>query len=188
MNKMITIAVAGLGSRGNAYAAALGSFANRAKIVACADILPDRVERFGNKYGVMADARFQSAEEMLEAPRLADVMIIATPDRCHYAQSSSALDKSYHLLLEKPVSPILSECFELAKKAKEKSRSVIVCHVLRYTAFYRKLKALIDSGVIGDVVSIKADEKVGYWHQAHSFVRGNWANSGKSSPMILQKC
>ncbi len=188
MKDMITIAVAGLGSRGNAYAAALASFTDRAKIVACADILPDRVERFGDKYGVPSDARFSSAEEMLERERLADVMIIATPDRCHFSQAASALDKSYHLLLEKPVSPILSECFELAKKAKEKSRSVIVCHVLRYTAFYRKLKALIDSGVIGDVVSIKADEKVGYWHQAHSFVRGNWANSGKSSPMILQKC
>ena len=117
MKDMITIAVAGLGSRGNAYASALASFADRAKIVACADILPDRVERFGDKYGVMADARFQSAEEMLEAPRLADVMIIATPDRLHFSQAASALDKSYHLLLEKPVSPILSECFELAKKA-----------------------------------------------------------------------
>ncbi|MBQ7670021.1 MAG: Gfo/Idh/MocA family oxidoreductase [Clostridia bacterium] len=188
MNKYISVAVAGLGSRGYAYSYALGHFEGRAKIVACADILPDRAERFGDKFGIPEDMRFSSAEEMLRRERLADVIIIATPDRCHYRQAMAALDADYDLLLEKPVSPVLSECFEIAAKASEKSRRVIVCHVLRYTAYYRKIKELLDSGVIGDVVSIKADEKVGYWHQAHSFVRGNWANSERSSPMILQKC
>ncbi len=188
MDKCISIAVAGLGSRGNAYSYALGQLGDRVKIVACADILADRTERFGERFNVPADMRFSSAEKMLEAERLADVLIVATPDRCHYRHAMDGLERGYHLLLEKPVSPILSQCFEIAEKAHEKSRRVIVCHVLRYTAFYRKLKALTDSGVIGDIVSIKADEKVGYWHQAHSFVRGNWANSERSSPMILQKC
>ena len=188
MSKIITVAVAGLGSRGNAYSSVLKTFEDRAKIVACADILPDRVERFGDNYSVSCDMRFSSAEEMLEKGRLADVVIIATPDRRHYAQAMAALDAGYHVLLEKPVSPVLSECFEIAKKAAERERRVIVCHVLRYTAFYRRLKELVDSGDIGDIVSIKADEKVVFWHQAHSFVRGNWSNCGKSSPMILQKC
>lgn len=43
-------------------------------------------------------------------------------------------------------------------------------------------------GAVGEIQSIQAIERVGYWHQAHSFVRGNWGNAGKSSPMILQKC
>ena len=54
---------------------------------------------------------------------------------------------------------------------------IIVCHVLRYTAFYNTLKSILDSGRIGEVVSVCANENVGYWHQAHSFVRGNWRNS-----------
>ena len=41
---------------------------------------------------------------------------------------------------------------------------------------------------MGEIQSVQAIERVGYWHQAHSFVRGNWGNAGKSSPMILQKC
>ncbi len=188
MEKCITVAVAGLGSRGNAYSAALEKLGERARIVASADVLSDRVERFAKRYGVPEEGRFPSAEKMLECERLADVLIVATPDRLHFSHASAALDAGYHLLLEKPVSPVLSECFELARKAKTSSRRVIVCHVLRYTAFYRKLKSIIDSGVIGDIVSIIADEKVGYWHQAHSFVRGNWSNNGRSSPMILQKC
>ena len=50
------------------------------------------------------------------------------------------------------------------------------------------MKRLLDEGAVGDVVSIKAIENVGYWNQAHSFVSGNWRNAGLSSPMILQKC
>ena len=65
---------------------------------------------------------------------------------------------------------------------------MIVCHVLRYALFYQKLKELLDAGAVGEIQSIQAIERVGYWHQAHSFVRGNWGNAGKSSPMILQKC
>ena len=74
------------------------------------------------------------------------------------------------------------------KVAQECDRKVIVCHVLRYTPFYTKIKGLIDEGTIGEIVSVNSVENVGYWHQAHSFVRGNWRNSNTTSPMILQKC
>ena len=50
------------------------------------------------------------------------------------------------------------------------------------------MKELLDAGTIGDVVSIMAVENVGWFHMAHSFVRGNWNNSDTTSPMILQKC
>jgi len=62
-----------------------------------------------------------------------------------------------------------------------------VGHVLRYTAYTTKLKAMVDSGLIGDVVSIEHLEGVGYWHQAHSYVRGNWRNEAESPPMLLAK-
>jgi predicted dehydrogenase len=59
---------------------------------------------------------------------------------------------------------------------------------LRYTLFTQKLKKLIDEKLIGDLVNIQALEPVGYWHQAHSFVRGNWRNEKESSSMLLAKC
>jgi len=92
------------------------------------------------------------------------------------------------LLLEKPISPYIKECIEIEQVAKQYNRHVVVCHVLRYTPFYTKVKELIESGVAGDVVAVQAIEPVGYWHQAHSFIRGNWRNSEETSPMILQKC
>ncbi len=183
----ITVAVAGLGSRGNSYSACTRLLGDRFEIVAGADIIEDKRIRFSKEYNIPENMMFNSAEEMLEENRLADVMFICTLDRQHYHMAIAALNKGYHLLLEKPASPVLSECVEIAKLAEEKNLKVVVCHVLRYTSFYKKIKEIIDSGVLGRIMSVQAIEPVTYWHMGHSFVRGNWRNDAES-PMILQKC
>lgn len=187
--KQITVAIAGLGSRGkDTYAQVAKLVPDKMKIVAVADINEEKVKLAAEEFAVPAENCFNSAEEMLEKEQLADVMVIATQDRQHVGHAIPALRKGYHLLLEKPISPVLEECQELVKVAKECNRKVVVCHVLRYTPVYQKVKEILDAGTIGDVVSIMALENVGWWHQAHSFVRGNWRNKELSSPMILQKC
>ena len=189
MNRPLTIAVAGCGSRGqDTYSKILMGMKDKAVIVAAADIDPEKLEGMRRLTANPDLALFASAEDMLEAPRLADVMLICTPDRCHYAQAKAALQKGYDLLLEKPISPTARECEEIRNLALSLNRKVAVCHVLRYTAFYQKIKQLLDEGTIGRPVSLQAIEQVCYWHQAHSFVRGNWRNQGLSSCMILQKC
>lgn len=189
MGKKITVAIAGLGSRGkDTYAPAIKKFADKMELVAIADIIPEKVEVTAKDYDISPENCYTSAEEMLEKDRLADILYICTMDRQHVSQAIPALRKGYHILLEKPISPDLDECREILKVAKEEKRKVVVCHVLRYTPFYSKLKEVLDSGEIGDIVSVQAIENVGYWHQAHSFVRGNWRDSETTSPMILQKC
>ena len=189
MSKVLTIAVAGCGSRGqDTYTKILVTMQDKAKIVAAADLDPEKLAGMRKLTGIPESACYASAEEMLRHPRLADVMLICTPDRCHFSQAKAALLKDYDLLLEKPISPSAEECRELRDIAVSRGRKVAVCHVLRYTVFYQKIKQLMDSGVIGRVMNLQAIEQVGYWHQAHSFVRGNWRNKEKSSCMILQKC
>lgn len=189
MSKPVKVAIAGLGNRGReTYAKSAELHPDKMEIVAVADIDSEKVRLAAEKFNVPKEACFSSAEEMLKQEKLADVMIIATQDRQHVAHAVEALEKGYHLLLEKPVSPELEECKRLAEVAKRCGRKVVVCHVLRYTPIYQKVKELLDSGMIGDVVSVMACENVGWYHQAHSFVRGNWANSDETSPMILQKC
>ena len=187
MNSPITFAIAGFGDRGSTYASMQDLFPDQMKVVAVADLDPAKVEKARKRYGLPPDRCFSSAEEMLERSKLAEVLVVATMDRQHVDHAIPALRKGYHILLEKPISPELSRCRELLEVARECHGQVIVCHVLRYTAFYNQLKELIDSGRIGNVVSVCANENVGYWHQAHSFVRGNWRNSKETSPMILQK-
>lgn len=187
--KHITVAIAGCGSRGKeTYAKYQEQYPDRMKIVAAADIIPERLEEMQQSYGLADSQLYSSAEAMLAMGRLADVLFICTPDRLHYCIALDALRKDYHLLLEKPIAPTENECLDIARLAAERQRHVVVCHVLRYTVFYQRIKELLLSGVIGETVSIQAIEKVCYWHQAHSFVRGNWNNAERSTPMILQKC
>lgn len=187
--KQYKVAIVGLGGRGlHTYAKYQDKFPDRMKIVAIADIDSEKVKYAGDMYSVSPNLRFDSAESLLKQDKLADVLIIATQDRQHVSQALVALEKGYDILLEKPISPFLEECQKLRTAVKKSGRFILVCHVLRYTTFYRTVKKAIEEGLVGDVVSIQAIENVGYWHMAHSFVRGNWRNSNIESPMILQKC
>lgn len=189
MERKIKVAIAGLGNRGkDAYAPTAKVYKDQMEIVAIADIVPEKVKAVAEEYNVPEAMCFKSAEEMLKQEKLADVMFICTQDRQHVGHAIPALRRGYDLLLEKPISPDLEECREILRVAEEEGRKVVVCHVLRYTPFYTKLKEVIDSGTIGTVMAVQASEQVGYYHQAHSFVRGNWCNSDETSPMILQKC
>ena len=188
MSEKITFAVCGCGSRGlDAYASYQAKHPERMEVMAGADVRPERLELLRRRCGVAEERCFASAEELLAQPRLADVMIIATQDRQHVPHALAALDKGYHLLLEKPISPDLAECRALERKALETGRAVVVCHVLRYTRFYAALSDLLRRGEIGKIETIDAVEHVAYWHYAHSFVRGNWRRSDETSPMILAK-
>ena len=187
MKAPITFAIAGFGDRGSTYASMEQLFPDKMKVVAVADLDPAKVEKAKRLYHIPEERCFSSAEEMLAQEKLADVMVVSTMDRQHVGHAIPALEKGYNILMEKPISPELSKCREILEVASRCPGKVIVCHVLRYTAFYNKLKELIQGGRIGDVVTVCANENVGYWHQAHSFVRGNWRNSLETSPMILQK-
>lgn len=188
MSTPITFAICGCGARGlEAYAPYQESHPGEMKIVAGADTRPERLALLRERYGVPPECCFPSDDALLAQPRLADVMIVATQDRQHVRAALAALDKGYHILLEKPISPSLEDCRALQKKARKTGKLVVVCHVLRYTRFYAALKNLLSRGEIGKAETIDAMEHVAYWHQAHSFVRGNWRNSSETSPMILQK-
>jgi len=187
--KKITAAIAGLGGRGrDTYARYVLEFPDKIEVVAVADIDEYKRNEAAETFKIPADRCFGDVADLLKKEKLADVLFVCTPDDNHYRTSIDALRLGYHLLLEKPVATVAEECKEIAKVANEEKRHVVVCHVLRYSPFYSKVKEIIDSGDIGDIVTINAFEGVGYFHQAHSFVRGNWADTKETCPMIMSKC
>lgn len=139
------------------------------------------------EYGLSSEQLYTSWEQALAVGQIADAAIISTQDRMHYEPTLRALALGYNILLEKPMAPDIGEVIEMARAAKLHGRLLTVCHVLRYTPFWSKIKALIASGRIGQIVSVQLSENVGFYHMAHSFVRGNWRRSDDTSPMILQK-
>ena len=177
--------IIGAGSRGMVY----GTWArqNRISIAAIAEIRPDRLKAAADALDVPESMRFTDTDALFSMGKIADAAIIATMDRDHYGHVMQALDCGYDILLEKPISPDPRECMEIEAKANALGRKITVCHVLRYTPFFGRLKQIIDSGELGRVVAIKHAENIGNFHMAHSFVRGNWRNDTLSSPIIMQK-
>lgn len=186
--KKVTFAILGMGNRGTAYAAKLLKHTDKAQIVAMADNRRERLDSANKYVNLPEDRLFNDAEAILSVPKMADIMIIATQDAQHRDHAIRAMELGYDLLLEKPIANSLEDITAIYRAAKELGRKVIVCHVLRYTPFYRTAKELLRSGAIGKICSIEAAEHVGYYHYAHSFVRGNWHTCKASSPMILAKC
>ena len=184
----ITLALLGAGNRG---ADAYGHYAFRHpeefRFIAVAEPHEDRREAFAVTHGIPAEHTFATWEDLLARPRLADALIVATQDRMHFAPAMAALALGYHLLLEKPMSPVPGECLTLAEEAGRRGQILLVSHVLRYTPFFATIRRLLDEGHLGRIIAIQHNENVGYWHMAHSYVRGNWRRAEDASPMILAK-
>lgn len=184
----ITAVLIGAGDRGaKAYAPYAIEYPHEFEIVAVADPNMERLEKVAMQHKLSVDQTFETWEDLLKGEKKADVAIICTLDRFHFKPTIAALKAGYHVLLEKPMSPDPAECIEMEKVAREENRLLTICHVLRYTDFWANIKKVIAEGKIGDVVSVQLNENVEVMHMSHSFVRGNWNNKEKSSPMILQK-
>ncbi len=188
MNQPLKLACLGCGARAQTYTHLAARRPDRFQIVAGADPVAERVQRIRQISGRPDFRGFPDAAGLLAAGKLADVMIVATQDNSHYEFCRAALGLGYDVLLEKPIATRVEQVLEIEQLARQANRRVMVCFVLRFAAFYRKVREIIRSGALGEIASIQASEGVMPWHQAHSFVRGHWAVAGSSSPMILSKC
>ena len=187
-NKIVTVSIIGLGGRGGeAYGRYIDKLKDKFKITHICDINNVRLEKYGELFGVPTENRYDEEDEFFKE-KLSDVLFITTQDRMHVRMAKKALLLGYDIVLEKPVSDDPQELKELSALASQTGRMVMVCHVLRYTVAMRKLKEVLNSGAIGKLVSIDQTENVVFWHEAHSYVRGNWRNRALSTPMIMAKC
>lgn len=188
MHTPLALVCIGCGARAQTYAQLAARRPDRFTIAAGADPVAARVEKIRRIAANGGFRGFASAEELLAAGTLGDVAIVATQDNFHDEHCRGALARGYHVLLEKPIATRVDQVLAIRALAGRLDRRVMVCFVLRFAAFYRKVKEIIDSGALGEIASVQASEGVMPWHQAHSFVRGHWAAAASSSPMILSKC
>ncbi|MFA5203576.1 MAG: Gfo/Idh/MocA family oxidoreductase [Lentisphaeria bacterium] len=188
MDHPLKIVMIGAGNRGATYAKRLLDHPDKPEIVAVADPREAHRLALGTRCRIPENRRYRDWRDIAALPeRIADAVVIATPDNAHTAPAIAFANRGYHLLLEKPMAPTLAECENIVAAVKRNHVLLGVCHVLRYTPYFQKIKAVIDSGAIGDIVTVQHLESVVYWHQAHSYVRGNWRNEAESSPMLLAK-
>ncbi|MEV5026288.1 Gfo/Idh/MocA family protein [Paenibacillus sp. LPE1-1-1.1] len=185
--KKVTVAIIGAGLRGVNYLEYALQHPNELQVVAVAEPVLERRESFQARHSIPDHMCFENWDDFFAMPKLADAVLICTQDKQHFDPTMKALEAGYHVLLEKPMSPDAKECLLMGEKASQLNRVFSICHVLRYTHFFSTIKGLLDNETIGHLMSITHNENVGFWHQAHSFVRGNWSRKEDSSPMILAK-
>jgi predicted dehydrogenase len=185
----VTFSIVGAGSRAGGYLRALEeNYPDGFEVVAVAEPRKEQQELYKKKYGIPDDMIFDSHEEFSKLPRLSDVVIIATLDNMHYLPAISALEKGYDLILEKPIAVSLEEVLEIGRLGdKHPNQLVAVCHVLRHSPFFRKIKEIISEKKLGNVIDIQHNENIGYYHFAHSYVRGNWRNTEIAAPLAVAK-
>ena len=187
--KPISVVIVGMGGRASIYSAVALTNPELLKVVGVVDINPERVRQAQLMFDLPQEHCFRSVEELVAVPRIADAAINCTMDRLHVETSLPLLRHGYDLLLEKPYALNDEEGQRIISCAREHERKVMVCHVLRYTPFYRALRRVIALGTIGEVIHIHMTNQVGYQHESVSFVRGKYAREEIcGSGMLLSKC
>jgi len=183
----VTLAIIGAGSRGSGYARYATEHPDLARVVAVAEPRDAYRDRMAAQHSIPAPQVFTDWRDAAAAPKLADTVLICTQDAMHVEPAVAFAGAGYHILLEKPMATDAAGCRQIVAAVRQAGIQFAVAHVSRYTPYTQRLKAIIESGTIGDLVCLQRLEPVGYWHQAHSFVRGNWRNEAESSAMLLAK-
>jgi len=183
----VKLVIAGAGSRGRGYARYVANHPDDAQVVGVAEPIDLRRNEVATAHNIPTEHVFTDWKDMAAADKFADAVIIATQDAMHTAPALAFAKKRYHILLEKPMAPTARECKRIVAAVKKAHVIFGVCHVLRYTRYTQMLKEIVDSGAVGEIISMDLLEPVGYWHQGHSFVRGHWRNETESSSMLLAK-
>ena len=188
--KKIKAVIFGVGNRGKCYGGYAIEHPDELEIVQVMDTNATALEYAKKLFNLSDDACFTSFEEWKEkAPKIADVVFNCTMDQYHYETTKPLFEMGYDVLLEKPISVHPKELNELLLESRKYNKKFAVCHVLRYAPFYRKVKEILLSKEIGDLVSLEMAEHVYIPHFLASYVRGKWKSESEcGSPMIMAKC
>lgn len=185
---MIRLAAIGLGNRTRKYLEYVQAHPEEVSLVAVVE--PDDIRRkaVAAGFGLSEAVCFRDAKDLFAAPLQVDGVIIASPDDLHFDQTMQAISHGWHVLLEKPVAESIERCRQISEAARRAKVQVLICYVLRYHPYYRKLRELVRGGAIGEVVSASHRVNIGTDRMTHTYVRGPWGIAADSSPSFLSKC
>ncbi len=121
------------------------------KVVACSDLKEDRLNHMRQLYPQLRTTT--DFREILNDPGI-DAVVIATPVASHYPIAREALEAGKHVFVEKPLAQSVEEGGQLIELAEERKRVLMVGHTFVFTAAVNKIKDLIWSGELGDILYV----------------------------------
>lgn len=121
-----------------------------AELTAVADIDKSAVDSAVREMGVRG---FTDYRKMLDAS-IVDAVSIVTPHNLHFPMVMDSLNAGLHVLSEKPIATRVSEADQMIKEAKDRNLKYSVCHQYRMHRSARKLKEIVGSGDIGNIMRV----------------------------------
>ena len=184
------MALIGAGNRGCVYSDYSLDRPQELIVVAVVESNPERLAAAGKRYGVDKSMLFTDLEEFLKKKVVCDFVVNATMDQQHYETAKKLITHKCDMLLEKPIVPDRDQLIDLQNAALENDVKVVVCHVLRYAPFFKRIKQIIHDGVIGEIMTMEMNEHVWIAHFLDSFIRGKWNSEAKcgSSFLLAKSC
>jgi len=192
----VTIAIVGCGNRGKAYSAYALAEPTKCKVVAIAEPRPKTRKLMAEAHTVDKTLIFNSWQDLLKASedtiktvgkRLADAVLVAVQDRMHLEVTLAFAQQGYHILCEKPMATSIDDCIKMEAAVKKAGIIFGMGHVLRYSPYNKAVSEIVLSGQLGQLINVVHIEPVGYFHFAHSYVRGNWAREEDSAFSLMTK-
>jgi predicted dehydrogenase len=120
-----------------------------AQVVSCSDLSQERLNKIAKRYPAVKCT--QNYEDLLADPDV-DAVVIATPVSTHYPIAKAALLAGKHVMIEKPLADSSENALDLVETAERLGRILMVDHTFIYTSAVRKMRELIDSGELGDIL------------------------------------
>lgn len=175
---MIRVAIVGTGNISNAHIKAYLAFPKRCRIVALADIFPEKAEEKKRRYGLTDAQVYDDHRRILDRDDI-DLVDICTPPYVHAEIAVNSLRAGKNVLGEKPMAASPEECDRMIRAMEESGKLLTVVAQNRFRTGYMNLKRVLDTGLAGDIVHAQADS---FWWRGHCYYdlwwRGTWAKEG----------
>lgn len=181
----IGIGIVGCGGRIEGLLGQLPGLNEQFFVRALCDPDAERVAHFRSRFNPDA-VGYEAAEDLVKDSSISWV-VVATWNALHAPYSVLALDAGKHVFCEKPLATRLEDAVALRRACARGDRKFMIGFTLRYSSHYRRVKQLIDEGVIGDIVSLEFNETLAFNHGGH--IMSGWRRKQEyTGSHILEKC
>jgi predicted dehydrogenase len=184
--KTYRIGLIGAGARGETFARQLYAGTERATLFGVCDRDADRLSKFVDYCGLKGTRTFTDSATFFSQPDL-DAVIITTPDFTHRDVAIQAMRAGKDIYLEKPVAPTSEQCREIIRCQRETGRVAFVGFNLRASAESERLKDIVDSGILGQILHVEGLEQLSVAHSA-SFMRRFHRKRENTGGLLNHKC
>lgn len=185
--KEVRIGIVGIGNMGSSHALNLyQGKVKQCRLTALCDVKEERLNWAKEQFeGVEL---FSDLQTMIDSKSI-DALIIATPHYDHPTMAIFALNSGLHVLVEKPVGVYTLAVKELNEVAAKSDRVFTIMYNQRTNPVYQKVKALIDSGELGELVRV--NWVITDWFRSQRYYdsggwRATWA--GEGGGVLLNQC